>query len=104
MKIKLLKFKLIVATVLMLFSFHGKAKVFEWRLVNNTFSAVDPDAGGPALGSVTFTMQIHTVSGSVPDVSAISTGWSYQSAKIMIPTTPGCAVVSNPANVVLSPA
>jgi hypothetical protein len=49
-------------------------------------------------------MQIHTVSGTINNVNTISTGWSYQSAASMIPTTPGCAVVSNPANVTLSAA
>jgi hypothetical protein len=47
-------------------------------------------------------MQIHTTGGTVNNVNAMSTGWSYQSASTMIPTTPGCAVVSNPANVTMS--
>ncbi len=79
------------------------AQVCEWRLGNNTYSAVDPDGAGPATGSVTFTLQIHTVTGSIPNVNVITCGWSYQSAAAMIPTTPGCAVVSNPANVTVSP-
>jgi Secretion system C-terminal sorting domain len=80
------------------------AQVCEWRLANNTYSSVDPDGAGPATGSVTFTLQIHTVSGSIPNVNVISCGWSYQSAAAMIPTTPGCSIVSNPANVTVSPA
>ena len=91
--------------VLSAFSFAIKAQtVCEWRLNSPTYSAVDPDGAGPATGSVTFTMQIHTISGTVSNVNAISTGWSYQSASSMIPTTPGCAVVSNPANVTMSAA
>jgi hypothetical protein len=91
-------------TFLTISSFKLKAQTCEWRLVNPTYSNVDPDGAGPATGSVTFTMQIHTVSGIINNVNAISTGWSYQSAAAMIPTTPGCAVVSNPANVAISAA
>ena len=80
------------------------AQTCEWRLTNATYSSVDPDGAGPALGSVTFTMQIHTTSGTITNVNTISTGWSFQSANLMVPTTPGCAVVSNPANVTVSAA
>jgi hypothetical protein len=90
--------------ILSVFSFKIQAQICEWRLVNPTYSSTDPDGAGPATGSVTFTMQIHTVSGTINNVNAISTGWSYQSASSMIPTTPGCAVVSNPANVTISAA
>ena len=89
--------------ILLLSSFLSNAQpTAEWRLSNPTYSSVDPDGAGPAVGSVTFTMQIHTVSGTISNVNDISTGWSYQSANFMIPTTPGCAVVSNPANVTMS--
>ena len=84
-------------------SLSSAGQVFEWRLVNPVFSPVDPDGAGPATGSATFQMQIHTVSGSVSNVSAISVGWNYQSALAMVPTSPGCAIVSNPANVTVSP-
>jgi hypothetical protein len=83
------------------------AQVCEWRLVNPSFSGANPDGGGPATGSVTFTVQIHTVSGTINNVNDISLGFSYQSAAAMIPTTPagpGCTIVSNPANVTVSPA
>jgi hypothetical protein len=104
MKITLPKIQMLIASVLLLLSFNVKAQVFEWRLVNAAFSAVDPDAGGLATGSATFKMQIHTVSGSVSGVSGISTGWNYQTANAMVPTSPGCTILSNPANVTLSPA
>ena len=68
------------------------------------FINVDPDGAGPATGSVNFTLQIRTTSGTISNVNAISTGFSYQSALAMIPTTPGCATVSNPANISLSTA
>jgi hypothetical protein len=67
------------------------------------YSAVDPDGAGPATGSVTFKLQIHTVIGSIPDITGISVGWSYQSTAAMVPTTPGCATVNTPANVVIAP-
>jgi len=93
---------IIFSTVL---SSNINAQTCEWRLTNATYSSVDPDGlGGPAMGSVTFTMQIHTISGTVTNVNDISTGWSYNSASLMVPTTPGCAVVSDPANVTMSPA
>ena len=90
--------------ILIVFSSYADAQTCEWRLTNATYSSVDPDGAGPAVGSVTFTMQIHTTSGTITNVNTISTGWSYQSANLMIPTTPGCAVVSDPANVTLSAA
>lgn len=80
-----------------------KAQVCEWRLIDANYSGTDPDGAGPALGSVTFKLQIHTTAGSIPNVNVLATGFSYQSANAMIPTTPGCAIVSNPANVTVSP-
>lgn len=74
-------------------------QTLEWRLVNPTYNSTDPDGAGPATGSFSFKLQIHTVSGTVSNVNAISVGWSYQSANTMIPTVPGCNIVSNPANV-----
>lgn len=105
MKIYLPKFKIILTAVaIIMLSFGAEAQVFEWRLANNTYSAVDPDGGGPANGSATFTLQIHTTSGSVNQVSAISTGWSYQSISAMVPTSAGCSLVNAPSNVVLGAA
>ncbi|KAA9037215.1 T9SS type A sorting domain-containing protein [Ginsengibacter hankyongi] len=80
------------------------AQTFEWRLSNPTYSSVDPDGAGPATGSVTFTLQIHTTGATVNNINVLATGWSYQSSAAMIPTTPGCSVVSNPANVTVSAA
>ena len=90
--------------ILIVCSFKLQAQTCEWQLVNPTYSNTDPDGAGPATGSVTFTMQIHTTSGTINNVNTISTGWSYQSASLMIPTTPGCSIVSNPANVSISTA
>ena len=89
---------------ILLFALSADAQVCEWQLINPTYSAVDPDGAGPATGSATFTLQIHTTSGVINNVNAISLGWSYQSASAMIPTSPGCAIVTNPANVTISPA
>lgn len=80
------------------------AQICEWRLVNPTFSSTDPDGAGPALGSATFTLQVRSTGANIPDVTGISVGWSFQSAFAMIPTTPGCAIVSAPANVPVSAA
>jgi hypothetical protein len=80
------------------------AQVCEWRLSFLNYSSADPDAGGPAVGSVTFKLQIHTTGATIPNINVISTGWNWQSTRAMIPTTPGCAIVSNPANVTVSPA
>lgn len=98
------KMKAIVVTSLfLLITGYGlKAQVCEWRLNNVSYNATDPDGAGPAQGSVTFTLQIHTTAGSIPNVNVISTGWNWQSANAMIPTTPGCSIVSNPANVSVS--
>ncbi|NTS41715.1 T9SS type A sorting domain-containing protein [Flavisolibacter sp. BT320] len=84
----------------------------EWRLVNGNYSDADPDGGaGPATGTATFTLQVRSTSGTLEDISAITVGWSWQSANTMIPTTaggtgtaaPGCTTpVNNPGNVVLS--
>ena len=53
---------------------YAQAQLSEWRLNNATFTNVDPDGAGPATGSATFTLQIHTTSGSIPLVTGISTG------------------------------
>ena len=80
------------------------AQTCEWRLANPTYSNVDPDGAGPAKGSVTFTLQIHTTGATINNINILATGWSYQSDAAMIPTTPGCSIVSNPANVTISAA
>lgn len=86
------------------FSLHVRSQTCEWKLTNPTYSAVDPDGAGPATGSVTFTLQIHTISGTIAGVNDISTGWSFLSTDLMVPTTPGCSVVSSPPNVSVSSA
>jgi hypothetical protein len=97
--------KTLAFIIISLCSFKVQAQpVCEWRLINPTYSALDPDGAGPATGSVTFTMQIHTMSGTINNVNTISTGWSYQSSAAIDPSPPACAVVSNPANVTLSAA
>jgi hypothetical protein len=85
----------------------------EWRLVNAVFNPADPDGAGPATGSVSFTMQIHAMTTPLNNITAITTGWSWQSAHAMVPTVggpgtgtgaPGCTTpVNTPANVVISP-
>ena len=81
------------------------AQLCEWRLTSGTYSAVDPDGAGPAAGSVTFTLQVHTLSGTITDVTGISTGYNYQSTKAMLPTTiTNCSSTSNPTNVAVSSA
>ncbi len=108
MKNILPKYKILATAIILLLSFTSNAQVFEWQLVSSVFSPVDPDGAGPATGSATFVMQIHTVSGSVPDVSGISVGFNYQSSFAMIPTGaagPGCpSTVTGPANIILSSA
>lgn len=79
------------------------AQTAEWKLIFNSYSNVDPDGAGPAKGTFTVKMQIRTTSGTIADVNAISTGWAYQSSAAAIPTTPGCTILSNPANVSISP-
>src|SRR5689334_3437978 len=81
-----------------------KAQNLEWRLYSVNFNNSDPDGAGPATGSVNFTLQIHTAGGIVNNITQISTGFSYQSTYATVPASPGCAIVSNPANVTLSAA
>ena len=80
------------------------AQEYEWRLNNVTYSSTDPDGAGPATGSVTFTMQIRLSSGTGVNLTAISTGYSWQSVAAMIPTAPGCTTASSPGNITLSSA
>lgn len=92
----------------MLISFaalESRAQTFEWRLVYGDYSNADPDGAGPAIGQVNFKFQIHTTGASVPNITQISTGFSYQSSRAMVPATTGCVLsISTPGNVVLSPA
>ncbi len=87
-------------------------QTLEWRLTNPVYSPIDPDGGGgPATGSVSFTLQIRTTSGTLSNVTGISTGWSWQSTQAMLPTGPApvptCGVSSfnqQPSNVTMSSA
>lgn len=97
--------KKVLPFVFLLLTFTTFGQTFEWRLGKVTYSATDPDGGGVATGSATFTLQIHTTGGSVNDVTQIATGYSYQSTKAVVPATPGCAVsASTPANISMSAA
>jgi hypothetical protein len=100
----LYKFITIICVIILVVPLKINAQTFEWRLANPTYSNVDPDGGGPATGSVTFTLQIHTTGATVNSINELATGWSYQSGAAMLPTSPGCSVVSNPANVTVSSA
>ncbi|RYF91128.1 MAG: T9SS type A sorting domain-containing protein [Chitinophagaceae bacterium] len=82
---------------------HTYSQACEWQLVLQSYSDVDPDGAGPATGSASFTLQLRSTSVNIPDVGVITTGFSYQSAAAMVPTNPGCATVSSPANITVSP-
>lgn len=79
------------------------AQVCEWQLANVVYSNTDPDGAGPALGTVSFDLRVHTVSGTINNVNVLSTGWSWQTAKAMVPASPGCSILSAPANVTMLP-
>lgn len=95
-----------VFVILAAFVFVGElnAQAFEWRLAKLVYSATDPDAGGAATGQVSFTLQIHTTGPTVDYITQISTGYAYQSAKAMLPTTAACTSTNTPANITVSPA
>ena len=82
-----------------------KAQILcEWRLVLGSYNPTDPDGAGPALGSVTFTLQIRSTGADIPGVTVISTGYSYQSTKAMVPTGITCpGIVNSPSNITVSP-
>ncbi|HZH63598.1 MAG TPA: T9SS type A sorting domain-containing protein [Flavisolibacter sp.] len=73
----------------------------EWRLVQTSYSATDPDGAGPATGTVQFRLEMHAIAGSFV-ATDISTGFSWQSTRAMLPTTSACT--GNSSNIVLSPA
>ncbi|HEX7903962.1 MAG TPA: T9SS type A sorting domain-containing protein [Chitinophagaceae bacterium] len=85
--------------------FNAWGQTAEWRLVQTNFSSVDPDAGGPAHGSVQFQLQMRAQSGTIT-AGTISTGFSFQSYLAALPTgvtCPGSAPYqNNPPNIVLS--
>jgi hypothetical protein len=106
MKNCLHKILLITSVILLFISLKTNAQTCEWRLANPTYSNVDPDGAGLATGSVTFTLQVHTISGSISNVTGISTGWSWQSLNSMLPTGSPCGTnsITQPANITMSPA
>jgi hypothetical protein len=95
-------FQRMCLAALLYLPFNGWAQDMEWKLVNPVYVGTDPDGAGPATGIASFTLQIRAINAPIPGINAISTGWSYDSTKAMVPTTPGCTIVSNPANVALS--
>ncbi len=97
--------QLILASIFFLIIGTASAQTMEWQLVKSGESSTDPDGVGPAIGTVSFTLQIHSVSGSVSNINTISTGYSYQSSSNMVPGNPGCpATVNNPANITVGAA
>lgn len=103
MKLKLYKYKvLLLLLVAALSQVAVTAQTIEWRLVKDSYSGVDPDGGAnPAIGSVVFGLEMRTTGGTITDITQISVGFSYQSSKLMIPTTASC---TNTSNTVISPA
>ncbi|WP_255154600.1 T9SS type A sorting domain-containing protein [Ferruginibacter sp. HRS2-29] len=82
----------------------SSAQVCEWRLANPVYNPVDPDGAGPATGTVSFTLQVHTTSGTITQVSGISVGWCWQTANAMLPTGINCGLsVPPPSNVTVNP-
>lgn len=106
------KVVLLAVAAVLLTSLKASAQLLEWRLTSPTYSAADPDGAGPARGVATFTLQIHTaLTGvSLPNVTGMSTGFSWQSSKAMLPTTgtvlPTCGSTSiqQPSNITMAPA
>lgn len=106
------KIVLLAIPAVLLFNFKTAAQLLEWRLINPTYSSADPDGVGPATGVVTFTLQIRTASAgvSLPNVTGMSTGFSWQSSRAMLPTsgpvpaTCGTTSVQQPSNIIMAPA
>ncbi len=99
--------KICIVTGVIIFSVTNRlqAQQFEWKLDNAVFSSTDPDGAGPATGSVSFELQVRSLSGTINNITGFSFGWSWQSIAAMIPSSPGCtSPVNQPANVVLAPA
>ncbi|RYE09101.1 MAG: hypothetical protein EOP51_33410, partial [Sphingobacteriales bacterium] len=105
---KFLQSLLVAFSIVLLATTFSNAQVLEWRLANPTFSSTDPDGAGPATGVATFTLQIHTLSGTINNITGMSTGWSWQLANAMLPTVPapaptcGTNSVAQPSNVTMS--
>jgi hypothetical protein len=97
--------RILYSFILLLLSSSLVAQTFEWRLGTVNYSSIDPDNAGPATGQVMFTLQIHTTGATVNNITQIATGYAYQSANAMVPTSPGCVIsTSTPPNIVMSSA
>src|SRR6478672_6112774 len=98
--------KLFITLFFLSAALSANTQTLEWQLVNPVFNPADPDGGGPATGSVTFTLQVRTTSGTLSNVTGLSTGWSWQSANAMLPTGSPCGTnsVTQPANITMSSA
>lgn len=101
MKKKLL-FSILLIGTLLNFRPLLKAQIAQWRLNQTSYSAIDPDGAGPAKGVVQFQLQLHALSGSFV-AKEISTGFSWQSARAMLPNTATCTG-GPPSNIVVSAA
>jgi Secretion system C-terminal sorting domain len=100
-----LYYKTVFSLLALLFSLNIFSQTAQWRLVRDSYSSVDPDGAGAAIGSVVFGLEIRAVGADINDITQISVGYSYQSASALIPTTPGCAAnVNSPANTTMGPA
>ena len=100
--LKLTAFSLFV----LLIQVKGYSQVdFEWRINNVIFNSTDPDGAGAATGSVTFTMQLHTRNiGAIIPITAMSTGFCWQTANAMLPTGVPCATSTlQTSNIVMGP-
>jgi len=92
-----------IFSLLMLSAIFTNAQTLEWQLSNLSYSSIDPDGAGPATGSFTFELQIRSTGATATGINAISTGWSYDSTKAMLPTGVACVSLGTPTNVVLTP-
>ena len=90
--------------MLSLFYQSASAQVYEWRLHDVVYNSTDPDGAGPATGIVKFSLQMRQVAGSRVLLTAISTGYSVDSNKVILPEATNCEAENTPQNIELSPA
>lgn len=84
------------------FGISNAQQTAEWRLKQAYYNTTDPDGVGPAVGSVSFTLEMRAVNGAPFTASDITVGYSWQSTKAMIPTTSACTG-NPPPNITISP-
>ncbi len=89
MKSASLYIKLIALTGCILCTVALHAQVAEWRLMQSYYDPTDPDGAGPAVGSVDISFEMRSAGGSFT-ATDITAGFSWQSAKAMLPTTANC--------------